>query len=48
MSWLMFDLLFDLHNQNLVENHDLIWSMRNLSLFCSNYKMIGHDLSNCK
>jgi len=46
------DLLFVLPNQILVERSRFAFiddmECEKLPLICSNYKMIGHDLSNCR
>jgi len=46
------DLLSNLPNQILVERPRFAFNVdveyEKLSIFCSNCKMIGHDLSNCK
>ena len=46
------DLIFDLPNQILVERSRFTFivdmTYEKLSLFCSNCKIIGHDLSNCR
>jgi len=43
------DFLFDLPNQILVERQEIVFAdveYEKLSLFCSNCKMISHNLSN--
>ena len=46
------DFLFDLPNQSLVERLKFVFIANvkydKLPLFCSNCKMIGYDLSNCR